>query len=222
MSSAIALFSKTPIVGSVKTRLQPLLTPNQAADLHLAFVLDFWDRLCTIPDVSLHFYCDRTWTHQNGPVSPENCNLQRGSDLGRRILHCFEEIQQCGYERILVVGSDSPTLPLSYLEEGLERLRHTDAVLGPSEDGGYYAVGCRQVQPHMFDGVRWSSTCTRADTCRAFAREGLQFELLPKWYDVDTAGDLKRLAAELDLPSSKDFQHTDAWFDSHQPFNLPR
>ena len=222
MSSAIALFSKTPIAGCVKTRLQPLLTPSQAADLQLAFVLDFWYRLRTIPDVSLHFYCDRPWTHQNGPVAPEKCNLQRGSDLGRRILNCFVEIQRCGYERVLVVGSDSPTLPLSYLEEGLERLRYTDAVLGASEDGGYYAVGCRKMQPHMFDGVRWSSTCTRADTCRAFSREELQFELIPNWYDVDTAGDLKRLAAELDLPSSKDFQHTDAWFDSHQPFNLPR
>ena len=222
MSAAIVLFAKAPIAGNVKTRLQPPLTPSQAADLHFAFVLDFWERLCTISDVSLYLYGDQPWSQHDGPASQKNYGLQSGRNLGERMLHCFKEIQGRGYERVLIVGSDSPTLPISYLEEGLERLRHTDAVLGPSEDGGYYAVGCRHVRSRMFAGVHWSSACTRAETDRAFARAGLQSELLPSWYDVDTAKDLRRLATELSLPSAKPFLHIKAWLDRQYPYELRR
>ncbi len=213
MSAAIALFAKAPIAGRVKTRLQPPLTPQQAADLHRAFVLDVWESLNNIPNLSLHLYRDQAWPVGDEPAPPENRGLQQGSDLGARMLHCFEELQARGHDRVIIVGGDSPTLPPAYLEQGLERLRDTDAVLGPSEDGGYYAVGCRQAQPRMFADVPWSMPSTRAETERAFERAGLRCETLPEWYDIDTETDLRRLAAESNLP-----RHTKAWFEGHDPF----
>ena len=213
MSAAIALFAKAPIAGRVKTRLQPLLTAEQAADLHLAFVLDVWESVRLIRDVSLYLYRDEAWPNGDEPAVRDYCGLQRGADLGERMLHCFEELRERGHGRVLIVGSDSPTLPRSYLEQGLDRLSHTDAVLGPSEDGGYYAVGCRRSRPCMFEGVHWSTASTRAETERAFRREGLELETLPGWYDVDTESDLRRLAAEGNLPA-----HTEAWFGRNEPF----
>ena len=137
------------------------------------------------------------------------------------MLHCFEEFQARGHERVLIVGSDSPTLPSAYLEQGLERLCDTDAVLGPSEDGGYYAVGCRQVSPRMFEDVPWSTSSTRVETERAFRKEGLRYEALPEWYDVDTVKDLRRLAADLDIPSTEMLApRTKAWFKRNAPSTL--
>ena len=213
MSAAIALFAKAPIASRVKTRLQPPLTPQQAADLHRAFVLDVWESLNNIPKLPLYLYRDEAWPSGDEPAPRENCGIQQGSDLGERMLHCFEELQARGHDRVVIVGSDSPTLPIAYLEKGLERLRDTDAVLGPSEDGGYYAVGCRKAVARMFAGVPWSTASTRAETERAFEREGLRCETLPDWYDIDTETDLRRLSVERNLP-----RHTKAWFDSHQPF----
>ncbi len=213
MSAAITLFAKAPIAGRVKTRLQPPLTAQQAADLHLAFVLDAWEALKTIPDISLHLYRDEAWPNGDEPADRENCGLQHGEDLGARMLHCFDELQARGHNRVLIVGSDSPTLPAAYLEEGLEKLNDADTVLGPSEDGGYYAVGCRETRPGMFAGVSWSTRSTRAETERAFDREGLRYRELPEWYDIDTEKDLRRLAGEHNLPA-----RTKAWFDRHNPF----
>ena len=213
MSSAIVLFAKAPIAGNVKTRLQPPLSANEASELHLAFVLDFWERLQKITNASIYLFCDQPWPQRNEPASRERYGLQSGGDLGERMLYCFQEILGRGHKRALIVGSDSPTLPLSYLEAGLEKLRYSDAVLGPSDDGGYYAIGCCQVKPRMFEKIHWSSVRTREETDRAFVREGIQRELLPEWYDIDTTEGLRRLTAELDLLPEKILPRTRAWFE---------
>ena len=101
---------------------------------------------------------------------------------------------------MLIVGADSPTLPPAYLRMGFELLTQVDAVLGPTEDGGYYAVGCRRPHPEMFSGVEWSTDRTFEQTEAAFDRAGFSFARLPVWYDIDTSEDLRRLAREPDLP----------------------
>ena len=89
-------------------------------------------------------------------------------------------------------------------------LRECDAVLGPSDDGGYYAVGCRRPLAGMFEGVTWSSGHTREQTEAALRRLGYSVQLLAPWYDIDTFDDLQRLAAEANLPP-----RTRAWLDKH-------
>jgi glycosyltransferase A (GT-A) superfamily protein (DUF2064 family) len=123
---------------------------------------------------------------------------------------CFLDLQQVGHQRVLIVGSDIPSLPLEYLRLGLRMLRDCDAVLGPTADGGYYAVGCRRPCREMFDGVTWSSRHTREQTEAAFRRLGYSLQLLPPWYDVDTFEDLQRLAIEPNLPP-----RSRVWLDEH-------
>ena len=210
MSNAIALFAKAPIPGAVKTRLQPHLSAEQAAALHLAFVQDTWAMLNSIEGVTVHFYSDHEWPAFRDLAGPERLGLQRGADLGEKMLHCFEDLSQQGHDRKLIVGSDSPTLPPENLRAGLEVLREVDAVLGPCEDGGYYAVGCCSSQAGMFDEVSWSSSSTLAETEGAFARVGLASRRLPAWYDVDTIENLRRLVSEGDLS-----EHTRRWIDQN-------
>jgi glycosyltransferase A (GT-A) superfamily protein (DUF2064 family) len=102
---------------------------------------------------------------------------------------------------VLIVGDDSPTLPLAYIQQGLAALERADAVLGPSEDGGYYAIGCHEPYPQMFAGVPWSSGDTLVRTEANLLALGLSVHRLPPWYDVDTADDLRRLAGETSLPT---------------------
>ncbi len=210
MSNAIALFAKAPIPGSVKTRLQPHLTAQQAAALHFAFVQDTWAILNSIEGASLYLFSDQEWPTFRELAGPGRVGLQRGSDLGEKMLHCFEDLSQQGHERLLIVGSDSPTLPPEYLRAGLELLREVDTVLGPSEDGGYYAVGCRSLQAGMFKAVSWSTESTLTETERAFERAGLTSERLPTWYDIDTIENLRRLVSEGDLS-----EHGRRWFDQN-------
>lgn len=212
MSKAIAVFAKAPLPGHVKTRLQTCMSAEQAAELHAAFVIDTWSKLLKLSGVARYLYSDRSWQAFEEMAGQESFGLQRSADLGERMLHCMEELIGRGHSRVLLLGSDSPTLPLEYVEQGFRILDQTDAVLGPAEDGGYYAVGCRRTDPRMFSGVTWSSPETRSQTQRAFETAGFEVGLLPSWYDVDTRTELVRLAEDPALPP-----RTREWFALHRP-----
>ena len=186
------------------------MSAEQAAELHAAFVVDFWDRLRGLRDVSRYLYCDQSWASFERLAGPENYRLQQGVGLGERMFTCIEELSARGHSRIVLLGSDSPTLPLEYIDQAFRRLDQAGAVLGPADDGGFYALGCHRPHPGMFSGVTWSSTATRRQTEQAFRAIGLSVALLPAWYDVDTRDELVRLAKEPALPP-----RTKAWFERH-------
>lgn len=183
----------------MKTRLQPELTLEQSASLHAAFVADAWEKLGELNDADRWLFGDETHIRLAEIAQGQLC-CQSGGDLGIRMLRCFEHLAGEGYGRMLIVGADSPTLPPAYLRMGFELLTQVDAVLGPTEDGGYYAVGCRRPHPEMFSGVEWSTDRTFEQTEAAFDRADLSYARLPVWYDIDRYEDLRRLAEELDLP----------------------
>ena len=116
--------------------------------------------------------------------------LQCEGNLGHRMLLA---LQMAG-PHTMIVGSDAPALPVEYLGEILDS--PADVTLGPTEDGGYYAIACRApVHPRMFEGVRWSTGHTLADTVRAVEACGLRVALGPACWDVDSPADLERWRA---------------------------
>ena len=110
---------------------------------------------------------------------------------------CFADLHAEGFDRALIVGADSPTLPPDVLRQGLDLLvQDHDAVLGPTTDGGYYTVGCRRPHPGMFARVSWSVETTLTETEAAFTRAGFQNHRLRQWWDIDTPDDFERLLAD--------------------------
>ena len=210
MSQAIAVFAKAPLPGRVKTRLRTCMTAAQAAELHAAFVADTWRRLAVLTGVRRYLYCDQGWEPFEGLAGPAHFAIQHGADLGARMLNCMKELSLRGHDRILLLGSDSPTLPIAHVEQAFLALDRTDAVLGPTADGGYYAVGCRRPDAGMFAGVTWSSEDTLRETEAAFRTCSMSVSHLPEWYDVDTGAELARLAAEPGLPPN-----TRRWLDGN-------
>jgi hypothetical protein len=210
MSVAVVLFAKAPVPGRAKTRLTPPLSAEQAADFHRACVCDAWESIGTT-SASRYLYTDVPWTGSPEPAPPEQIRFQRGNDLGERMLNCFLELYTQNIDKALIIGSDSPSLPAAYRSEAVEALAGSDDVIGPSEDGGFYLIGCRQPHPRMFAGVPWSSPQTSARTEDRLRSLGRSIHKLPPWYDVDTPGDLRRLAAEASLPA-----HVGRWIDEHR------
>ena len=127
-----------------------------------------------------------------GPLLP-----QRGETLGERLEHAFTDLFALGYAAAALVGSDLPTLPASYVEQGIEALmRYSDpVVLGPAEDGGYYFVALCRAHPDLFRGIPWSTADVLNATCAVAARESLLVTLIPSWYDIDSIPDLDRALA---------------------------
>ncbi len=102
-----------------------------------------------------------------------------------------------GYERVVIIGSDSPSLPVDYIEQALSSEK--DLTIGPSTDGGYYLIGMSGKLVNVFEDVAWGSDAVLAQTLERVKKSGCSLELLPPWYDVDRPEDLKFLQTHLEL-----------------------
>jgi len=120
---------------------------------------------------------------------------QRGATLGERMRNGASDLLACGFERVVLVGADLPTLPATYVVDALERLTRSpeSVVLGPAEDGGYYLVGMTHIHAELFEEIPWGTPDVLHRTQEAAAALRLRVELLPMWYDVDHPSDLQRV-----------------------------
>jgi rSAM/selenodomain-associated transferase 1 len=207
---AIIVMAKAPRAGEAKTRLAPPLTPEAAAQLAARLFADTVSLALGTGAAVVVAYAP---ADGRAPLeealraaSFEETTAdvlwleQRGEDLGGRLYGVVGRAFAEGFGPLLFVGADSPTLPPAFLASALEGLAggRADVALGPTEDGGYYAVGMRRAAAGLFDSVEWSTPRAYAQTARNAARLGLRLLELPPWYDVDTPADLARLRAELD------------------------
>jgi uncharacterized protein len=117
-----------------------------------------------------------------------------------------------GYRQVVLIGSDLPHLPVHTLVQSFQYLRQgAEVVLGPCADGGYYLIGLSLPQPQLFN-IQMSTPYVLEQTLERIERLGLQLELLPENFDIDTAADLKKLRALLELDQSIPASHTRGWF----------
>ena len=202
MPDALVIVAKAPVIGQVKTRLCPPLSAAEATELFCCFLVDTVARACTVPavQVCLAFTpADSEDLFRTLLPFPVRYLSQRGNSLGERLVNIFADLLQEGFTRVVIMDSDSPTLPTAYLQGAFARLgdaRH-DAVLGPCSDGGYYLVGARAVHPGLFEHITWSTSLVLTETLAQARLHKLNVALLPSWYDVDNGADLRKLAAEL-------------------------
>jgi uncharacterized protein len=204
MRRALIVVGKAPVAGLAKTRLVPPLTALEAAELYRAFLLD-------AVELGLEVGCGRlSVVHPRGSAEtlknllPAQVHLleQRTDGLGHALAFAFDRHFEEGFERVVLIGSDNPTLPAEPVEQAFAALDNHDLSIGPSADGGYYLIGLRRAHLGVFDGIEWSSPRVYAQTLGQARRFGLRAHAVRQWYDVDTPADLERL--QLDLGSSGD------------------
>jgi uncharacterized protein len=201
LSRVLGLFAKQPLPGLVKTRLAEALSTDWAARIANAFLLDAVERLSQIdagrvlafsPSDAHDYFAGLT----NGNFA---LRAQIEGDLGQRMAEFFEEFFRAGAHSVVIVGTDSPTLPLAFIEQAFEELARVNVVLGPATDGGYYLIGCarplRGFTPpaRLFDNIAWSTSGVLHDTVQRLTAARCRLALLPPWYDIDTLDDWRML-----------------------------
>jgi len=122
---------------------------------------------------------------------------QTGETLGERMASALRQALDAGASRVVLIGTDVPSLPPAVLIEAFRLLRRADVVLGPACDGGYYLVGVSRRVPPIFDEIPWGRSTVLETTLAQINRLGLRCRLLPFWYDVDTLPSLRLLTAHL-------------------------
>ena len=214
--------TKVPNAGNVKTRLEKILSPDERASLAECFLLDTVKKAKRVP-------CEKTIVAFSPPEGAERlttllpaetiCIEQRGANLGDRMAAAFEEAFAIGAAGIVMIGTDSPTLPADYIEQAFEHLEtSSDAVLGRAEDGGFYLIGLRRpAQNEIFAGVEWSSPRVFERVFENVHRADLHLRETPGWYDVDEPRDLFQLKEELahNENARRRAPHTFEWMKNH-------
>ncbi len=205
MKTCLIIFAKNPMPHQVKTRLIPQLSPKQAARLYRAFLMDWCETLAALPNAAriIAYTPPESLPDLQALIGKDAIYIpQVGDNLGERLISATQWAAERGYPKILIVGSDSPTLPLSFVSQAIATLDSRDVVLGPSMDGGYYLIGFSAVNlaktvPFVFEDIAWSTESVFQQTVDRVLSTGATLGLLPPWYDVDTPADVAFLHAHL-------------------------
>lgn len=189
MNAAIGIMAKAPVAGEVKTRLCPPLTPDEARDAAADMLADV---AATVGMVDATLWCvhtgDPALLRAHLPVGTALL-AQRGERLGERLSAAQEDLHAHGYDRVLLVGGDCPTLDRRDLAAALALLDDHDVVIGPAVDGGYTAIGSRRPCPSLFD-VQMSTERVLTETVALARAGGLSVARIAVRADLDTAEDL--------------------------------
>lgn len=197
---AVLVFAKPPRPGHVKTRLRGLLTAQEAAEVHLACVMDTAAMVASVGGY-------RKWLLAAGRLDAAQnlaqlANLssrwrlgaQVGRDLGARLESAFRSHFLAGVQKVVVVGTDTPWMGPQRIVRAFQLLDAADVVIGPTEDGGYYLVGARRLVPEMFRRIRWGTADVFEQTVAALRKAKASYRLLRRDFDLDRPEDLHRVA----------------------------
>lgn len=195
--TCVCVFAKPPRAGLVKTRLVAELGRDGAARLARAFFEDTWASLTALDWADVVLATTDTAAAEWRAVAVRDIWPQGGGTLGRRMERVLQRALTT-HARAIAVGTDSPGLPPAIMAAARDALASHDAVIGPSDDGGFYLIGLRRHDQGLFDGVPWSTDETCARTADRLRARGYSLATLPPWFDVDRPADVRRLHAMRD------------------------
>lgn len=208
---ALAVFAREPIPGKAKTRLIPLLGPRGSADFHAALVSDTLQKVNALAERAVpYFYLAGEKFPVSSSLSDYTLKRQSGADLGERLENAFRVLLKT-HTGALVTGTDSPLLSHRALLNALEKLRASDAVLGPCPDGGFYLIGLRCHVPGLFNGVRWGSEWAFEDMRAKLQAHDFSCHILASVEDVDRPEDVERVKEILASSTAARRQSPSTW-----------
>jgi rSAM/selenodomain-associated transferase 1 len=197
----LVIMAKAPRPGMVKTRLAPSLPLPAITAFYRCLLDDTLTLARSLGDIEIAIMCPETDVDELACLGGDGIRVvaQKGEGLAGGLTSVFAEFSAAGRRRIIAFNSDSPHLPASVLGSAFEGLIVHDVVVGPTHDGGYYLVGAKATHPGLFEGDKMG-TKSALDTLLARARTlQLSVGFTDRFYDIDVAADLTRLAAELRL-----------------------
>jgi len=189
--------TRLPRAGRNKTRLIPPLGAEGATAFH--------DRLARHAIGRASSFCAlhpeaRLTVRLEGGTSIEgkswlgsdtlDCREQSPGDLGHRMESAANEAFEEGADRVVIIGTDCPSINEDVLATAFDALNDADVVFGPAADGGYYLVGMRRPVPSIFKNIPWGGSDVLNESLAAVKKAGIRSELLETLYDVDMPEDL--------------------------------
>ncbi len=205
MKPAVMLVvAKTPVSGTVKTRLGRVVGMERAAQLAAAALLDTM-AVCAAAygEGRCHLALEGDLAEAElsedllDAIARWTVHTQRGDDFAARLVNAHHDAAAASGAPVVQVGMDTPHLEEQTLTEVGSRLTHPDeAVIGPAVDGGWWllGVGSPDLLSHL-DRVPMSTHQTGDLTREALVRAGARVSTVETLRDVDEVTDAESVAA---------------------------
>lgn len=201
LAAQLIVIAKAPVPGRVKTRLTPPYTPVEAAALAEAALADTLDTVLRTDVRRRVLALDGT----PGTWLPDGFDVigQRGGGLDERIAYALADAWQAARLPTVLIGMDTPQVTPELLTAATEPLTDgtADATFGFAEDGGFWLLGLRDVEPQYVMQIPMSCPDTGSLQLLRLEEAGLRVSLVPELTDVDTAAEAERIAAA--IPDSR-------------------
>lgn len=199
--SCLIQFARAPLLGQVKTRLEPALGKERCLALHQALVAhQFRTQLsAAVCDVELWCSHEHSFFHQLVGATGIPIRQQQGSDLGEKMGYAMTD-GLSRYAYVVIIGSDCPAMDGRYISQALALLHQgVPAVFGPATDGGYVLIGLSRFDPVIFEGISWGTDRVMAQTRQQLQQLNWPWRELGFLADIDHPCDLKHLSGITEL-----------------------
>lgn len=194
----IVVFVKNAIPGKVKTRLAKTIGEKEALDVYLKLLEITKKEVLKVGANKEVWYA---WDIGKDDIWKEDIfskKIQIEGDLGEKMKHAFEDSFKNGCSKMVLIGSDCPTLTSKIMEDAFAKLDDNDVVFGPSEDGGYYLIGMSSYKPEVLKGIDWSTERVMEQTELRAEENKIKLAKLQVLNDIDNEHDWNQYLASLD------------------------
>lgn len=187
----LIVFVKNLIPGHVKTRLAKDIGIDGALDVYKYLIEHTYEATKELDCSKAVFYSEYIEIEDIWDTEEYKLFVQKGPDLGDRMLNAFKHAFDKGFEKAVIIGTDCWELSDEVIEEAFEKLDENDVVIGPATDGGYYLIGMNKLYPGLFHDKKYSHDNVLKDVLTEIGQMDAEFHLLPELSDIDTFQDLK-------------------------------
>ncbi|MEL4306656.1 TIGR04282 family arsenosugar biosynthesis glycosyltransferase [Joostella sp. CR20] len=188
-TNVLLIFTRNPELGKVKTRLAKTIGDEKALSIYKFLLTHTANVTQKSSAKKVVYYSENITADDNWNPAHFEKKLQQGNDLGERMQHAFEESFASGACNVIIIGSDLYDLTEKHIEKAFSKLEKHDVVIGPAEDGGYYLLGLKKVDPEIFQQKNWGTDTVLRDTLENL--KNLDVALLTPLNDVDVFEDIK-------------------------------
>lgn len=202
LSTALAIFVKTPGLSPIKTRLAQVIGAAAAEEFHrrAAAAVAAVVRAAICEGLRLTPYWAIAEAEGSGhPDWTQFPALWQGhGELAERLGHVHDALR-AQHSQVVMIGADAPQISGTLLSAALTALHDpaTPFTLGRARDGGFWLFGSRADIPRqVWRSVRYSDSRTAEQLSAALGACG-NIAYLSELTDVDTVDDLPHLKSEL-------------------------
>ena len=195
--TALLIFIKNAEKGKVKTRLAQTVGEERALEIYLALLSHTRKIAQKVATNRLLFYSSFVDDDDNWSSGDFQKLVQRGADLGERMLNAFLEAFKT-HSKVVIIGSDCASLKPEIIQEAFHQLDHFPFVIGPATDGGYYLLGMTEAESTLFNHMEWSTETVLSTTLNRIRNLGKTYYLLPELSDIDYEEDWEKYGGEVE------------------------